>query len=540
MITWLQRIFDRHKYLVVILFTLVIVSFVFVINESGGLVNERDILRKEDYFGVNLNSQQTISHLRSDLRLIQIMYGDARPMQIDEERSVMEYRLPFLYIAKQLNIPAPTGEQLVASLAQYPIFNDQNGKFSPQAVADFEDFLKSDPRFSPDQFARVISENYQIQQVQDLLMGAGYIPPYLVTKYLEINNARWDVLLASMSYEGFNPGEIEVSEADLEAYYRSNAVVYETPERRSGYLVRFVVDDFIANSEVDDKTLQQYFERNIQRYMSSDDAEIPEFASVKERVLRDYLKSLATRDAVTAANEFVEYLYGQATLPAQEDLSGEVSKHRGKIQQLPLFASGQAVEGVDLLPYELMGMFSIGDSYYSKPLSREGQEYIILLCDKIEPAQLPPLADQLARVKADYLEAQKRNRFREQGAKLAKEISEKVKEGGDFTKVASELGFSVKEFSGVGIGAQPEGFPGNIAELNYELARSQPHQVSRFSSDLQNGYVLYFKSVEQIPATPEAAARVEQDMFRFYRGLLPTILFREYIMRNGGGLVSQQ
>ncbi len=539
MITWLQRIFDRHKYLVVILFAIVIVSFVFVINESGGLVNERDIQRKEDYFGVNLNSQQTLSHLRSDLRLIQVMYGDVRPMQVDEERSMLEFRLPFLYIANQLKIPAPTGDQLVASLAQYPVFNDENGRFNLPAVADFEDFLKSDPRFSPEQFARVISENYQIQQVQDLLTGAGYIPPFLVSKYQEISNSRWNVLLATTRYEDFNPGEIEVSEEDLEAYYRNNSVVYETPEQRSGYLVRFIVEDFLSNEDVDDKTLQQFFERNLHRYMSAEQEAVPELANVKEAVLRDYRKSAATRKAVASANEFVEYLYKEKTLPSQESLSEEVQKRTGKIQQLPLFASGQTVAGVDLLSYELMGMFSMGESYYSKPLSREGMEYIILLRDQTVPAQLPPLADQLERVTKDYTEVQKRNRFREQGVKLAKEIREKVREDEDFSRIAGELGFTVKEFGNVGMGSQPEGFPGNVAELNYELARSQPHQVSRFTSDLQNGYILYFKSVEQLPVAPESTARVEQDMSRFYKGLLPTVLFREYIAKNGGGLTNQ-
>src|SRR5690606_7901166 len=161
-------------------------------------------------------------------------------------------------------------------------------------------------------------------------------------------------------YETFDPGAIEVTEEELETYYRNNSMVYETPERRSGYLVRFIVEDFLGEDEADEQTLQQYFERNLQRYMTTEETALPDFASVKEQVLRDYRKSVATHNTVAAANEFVEFLYNEKTLPAQDSLTEVVLQHHGKIQSLPLFASGETVEGVDLLSYELMGMFSMG------------------------------------------------------------------------------------------------------------------------------------------------------------------------------------
>ncbi len=543
MITWLQRIFDRHKYLVVLLFTIVIVSFVFVVNESGGLGSRDGERPQEKYFGVDLGSAGQYRQLRYDILLSQLMLG--RVVRDEQQiQALWEMRLPLLQIAQDLQIPGPTAQELPRFLEQFPMFQNEQGRFSHTALSSFEDMVRTDPKYSEEQFWRIVVENYQIQRVENLLSGSGYVQPFQVSKNLEQYTARWNVLLASQNYTDFQPEASEPTQEQLQEFYRSQSTVYELPEQRSGYAVRFRSADFLVEDAVEDRVLQQYFERNLQKYLVGEEQAVPEFAAVREQVLSDYRQQLATRGMVEQANEFVDYLYKAGSLPESDVLAAEVVRRKGTIQPLPAFSRSQAPAGSDLQPQDLLELFTLkAPAFYTTPAALNNQDYLILLQKEVIPARLPSLTEEgseqlLERVKRDYAESEKRRRFREQGTEVVQQIREKLKEGGDFAEVAGNLGFTVAEFKGVSLMDQPEDFPQPQAasELYMELMRSQPHHVSRFVADADKGYVLYTQSIEHenSEVSDNFSQWIVRHLNQFYGSVLPRVLVGDYIFKETG------
>lgn len=534
MITWLQRIFDRHKYLVVILFGLVIISFVFVINESGGFSGTDPRGREQHYFGVNLSSAKQVTQLQRDV-LLSLMLEGIDPAHVPHHMvdPIWEtQRLPFLYIANELKLPGPDARAFNEFLARYPVFRGENGAFSASAYTAFIDKVESNPQFSLEQLSRVLVEQYLIEQAEQLVFGGHYIPDFHRRKFLEQHFTSWDLKLAILDFSEFNP-EITVSEQDLEAYYRSNATRYEIPEKISGFLIRFKPDQVVGPAEVSDNVLRNHFERNLSRFTPAvsegEQPVIPDFDQVREKVLEDYRERARMRLVSEAAGDFVSYLYEAGDLPAVEEMTAEATTRRGEVVVLAPYANGEKLEGIELSEELLSRLFQTGGRYYTDPFQHEGN-YYILVREKRIPRELPALEEQHEQVEKDYLLDERRRLFREQGTDLVSQLRARVSEGGDFAEVATELAFEVKDFNGVSLLERAEGFPEEAA-LDRELIRLGDQDVSAFVSGFDAGYVIYVSERQVAPADNDSftSQMLNRQFEYFYRQFLPSNVFRGYI-----------
>lgn len=534
MITWLQRIFDRHKYLVVILFGLVIISFVFVINESGGFSGTDPRGREQEYFGVNLASAKQVTQLQRDV-LLSLMLEGIDPAHVPHHMvdPIWEtQRLPFLYIANELKLPGPDARAFNEFLARYPVFRGENGGFSASAYTAFIDKVESNPQFSLEQLSRVLIEQYLIEQAERLVFGGHYIPDFHRRKFLEQHFTSWDLKLATLDFSEFNP-EISVSEQDLEAYYRSNATRYEIPEKVSGYLVRFNPGQVEGPAEVSDNALRNHFERNISRFTPAvsegEQPAIPDFDAVREKVLEDYRERARMRQVSEAAGDFVSYLYEAGELPSIEELTNEATVRRGEVVAIAPYANGEKPEGTDLSAELLSRLFQTGGRDYTDPFQYEGS-YYILVREKRIPRELPALAELHDQVERDYRMDERRRLFREQGSDLVGQLRSRVSEGGDFAEVAKDLAFEVNDFNDVSLLERAEGFPEEAA-LDRELIRLGNQEISAFVSGLDAGYVIYVTDREVASADENSftSQMLNRQFEYFYQQFLPSSVFRHYI-----------
>lgn len=537
MITWLQRIFDRHKYVVVILFGLVIISFVFVVNESGGFSGRDPRYGEQKYFGVDLSSAKQVVQLQRDV-LLSLMLEGVDPANVPHHMidQVWEaQRVPFLYIANELKLPGPDARTFNQYLARFPVFRGEDGSFSRSAFTAFIDKVDSNPQFSQEQLSRVLVEQYLIEQAERLVFGGQYIPEFHRTKFIEQHFTAWDVKLGVLDFAGFEP-EIAISEQDLDAFYRSNATRYETPEKVEGYVVSFKADSFQVEGEVSDSVLRSHFERNLPRFIPAvaegEKVEEPSFESVREKVLEDYLQRSRMRRISEAAGDFVSYLYEAGSLPEIEELNTQVAAHNGAIHKLAPYARGEQPEGAELSAELLARLFQTSGRFYTDPFQNDGN-YYILLREKLIPHELPPLADVREKVEEDYRNMERRRLFREKGNELVSQLRDKVKEGSAFDEAAKGLAFDVEDFKGVSLLERAEGFPEEAA-LDRELVRMNDGDISSFIFGLQSGYVIYVASKEVKPTDESSitSQMLNRQFEYFYSQFLPSHVFRSYIQEN--------
>jgi len=322
MITWLQRFFERHKVFVVIAFGVVIIAFIFVINESGGLGGRQDPPAK--MFHVDLNSPRDREIERQNVMTLLELTGIPREMvnltQVDE---FWERRLGLTYLADRLGLPGPTRQQLWEMITTFPIFQDAEGNFSERRYDDFLDQIAASPSMTQSQFIRALVTQYRGDLVEGILLSSAFVQPFHRERFLEDNFSTWNGLLARLDYAGFEP-EIEVDEEGLEAFYRLNASRYERPARVAGQVILFRGGGEV---EVTEEQVRAYFDHNARRYGlgPDEDADLI-FEMTREQVEADLQESLRRNRLADATNRLTVQLSAMRTLPEQEKLAGLVAE----------------------------------------------------------------------------------------------------------------------------------------------------------------------------------------------------------------------
>jgi peptidyl-prolyl cis-trans isomerase D len=538
MISWIQRTFQQHfKWLFLILLVFVIVSFIFITNASSGLGQASRHLPSRPFFGINLNSTEDSQALVKDATLSVQLHG--RRLQIRSEAQFQQYALQrhaALHLANELNLPAPTQEQLARHVQSLGAFAGANGSFDPKIYAAFRDSLDTNPQIREADVSRVIAEDVIYQEVLSLLSGPGYTLPVEVKNQLERADSLWTIEAVAIDFDSYKPAITPTDEA-LAKFFEQNASSYEIPAMVGAAYVDFPSSAFAGQVTFSEEGLRAYYDANSTRFLPplSDKPEKPlapdaAFAAARAKVEEAYRAERARNLANAAASELSVALY-------EKKVSADALPAFLKDRQLAL--KSVAPFNAQNTPAELgssRGLINesrkIGpDHLYSDPVDT-GHGAAILVWKESIPARQPGFAEVKERVKADYIERERHRLFVESGRALRTALETRLKAGDTLAKALSASSSviaaktSIKTWPAFTLATPPQDIDYSVYGA---ISGLQKGELSPMISSVEQGFIVYAAD-RKVPDVDPASAKYTETRDR---------LAAIGASRNGGEILAQ-
>lgn len=441
MISWIQRTFQQHfKWLFLALLVIVIVSFVFITNASSGLGHTSKQAPARPFFGVNLGSPEETQALLKDANLSVQLHG----MQIRSEGQFQQYALQrqaALHLAGELNLPAPSNEDLAKHIQSLRAFSGMDGKFDAKRYADFRDALKTNPQLREADVTRVLADDVIYQQVLKLLSGPGYVLPADVQTQLNRVDATWTLEAVTIDYPGFKPA-VAVTDEALSKYFEYNAARYQIAPKVGVSYVDFPAASFVGQVSFTEEGLRAYYDANSARFLKPLDDKSPKpaspdaaFAEARKQVEEAYKLERAQALATAAASDLAVALYENKVTAVS--LESFLAKRQLSLKKLAPF-------NAESLPAELGSKRATAaealktgpDRLFSDPVDT-GRGSALLVWNETIPARQPSLAEVKAAVTADFIEAEKRKLFADAGRALRTALEARLKAGDTLAKAVA-------------------------------------------------------------------------------------------------------
>lgn len=437
MISWIQRTFQHHfKWLFLILLGTVIVSFVFITNTSGGLHQAAPKIPDRPFFDLNLASTADQQRLMGDTQLsIILQRGSVEGISPEQIEEYAKQRYAALHLADSLGLPNPSDDEVAAHVRSLGAFQGSDGKFDAKRYADFRDRLKTDPRMTESDVARVMLGDLRFATYRKLLAGPGYVMPADVVEELSRSSTRWSLALATVDAAAFAPS-IEISDTNLIPWFSANARRFEIPARVSVASVEFLSSQFSAGLTFTDADLRAAYDSNPARFPADDKTIIaPDalFAAVRSKVETTLRAERSARAALSAASDLAVKLIDQNVKLA--DLPGFLAKNN-----LTLTEAG--LVGRDIAPASLGGTAATAklapitrrlsaDAPYSDPVSTPAGAALLVWRDTVA-AHSPALTEVRTLAIVGYREAEQRRLFSAAGRQFRTAVQASLAKGQPF------------------------------------------------------------------------------------------------------------
>lgn len=522
MISWMQTVMQKHyKWLFSILLVVIIVSFVFVIGNTGQGYSGGPKIESTKFYGYELGRNSRDVENFSTWTAISLELNGRRGGQGGQ---VLD-RMVALNLADTLHIPEPTPEQMKEYITTKRAFiNPTSGQFSADEYLKYMDNVESTARrgIDKDTVLLVLAQDYRIDKVNQLLAGPGYVLPYQAEERIKRNNTTWSIDLASFSKEAF---EVAVSD-DPEAvknYFNENIEEYRIPEKIALSYVKFSSEDYRGDviPMPSDADLQITFARNKSKYVQDDAAKTPQtFLEAKDQVLADWqadrLQTIGSEKAGEAATRFALDIYNgvyEKTLSKDSEALGQLIADRGlELIAIPPFDAksiGQAAAQTGISFSALRDAMSMdATQFYSSPteLQNKKEGAVVLFFDKRIESRLPEFADVEAQVTEDYKAAEKQRLFLQACEDKRAQLETALAAGESFEETAKELGLSFAHFEDFKLSPPPEGLDRALIMEIADLAEGELSQVI----DLNDSGKIVKVLKKEEPDMEEKASEVDE------------------------------
>ena len=446
MISWIQRSFQQHfRVIFSVLLAGTVISFIFTIGSTPGVGGSDRESATRDFFGHNLASQEEMQHLIHDARVsAELQFGSA-DMDGDQLERYAFQRVASLHLAGQLGIPAASDSQIRGYIQSLRAFANDKGAFDASRYAAFLTSLKDNPQTSG-AMANVISDDIRIEQVEKILAGPGYILPSEIKTQLTRSDSKWTIAMATVAYAGYNPA-IDPSDVQLLKFFEENSFRYQISKRISAEAVEFPAVAYIGQVSVTDAEVKAYYDQNPARFPKPAPAgaksPVPpkpdpsaDFAAVRPEVEAALKLERARSLAAKAASDFAYELYDGKIVPGPA-LDSLLSSHHLAAKTLVPFTEQAG-------PAEYNGSKTIADAafkldsdrYYSEALPSPAGSVIVLWKGTL-PVRQPALTEVRPKVRADFIDNEKRKEFVELGRRLKTAIEARLNSGEPFEKAAT-------------------------------------------------------------------------------------------------------
>jgi len=454
-----------NKFAMVFLFLLIIPSFVLFgverYNQSGG---KDEAVAEVDGLKITRPEWDAQHRIETDRIRQRAPNIDAALLDSDAARYATLERMVrdrVLAVAANKSNLAVSDERLARLFAEEPglaSFRTPDGKFDRQA------FMRATNQ-TPEQYEAGYRAQLATQQVLLGVSGTGFVPKAQVAATLDAVYDRREVQVARFNLADFT-AKVDVSDADLEAWYKSHAAQFQMPESASiEYLVLDLeaVKKTIAVSEAD---LKSYYEQNKERFASKEErrASHIEIKAPSTMPAAEREKAKAKADKLQAELKLAPNTFADVARKQSED---ELSaRNGGALDMGPRGSFGSpALEDA---------MFSLKPGDVSAVVETEFGYHIVRV-NEIKPAVVQPFDQVRAAIENEVRTQQVTQEF----AKAAETFTDLVYQQADSLQPAADkLKLAIQKASGVGRTPAP-GATGVLGSRAFLAALYEPDTLER-------------------------------------------------------------
>jgi len=524
MFTWIQRYFQRHfgVIIVVILAAMAIPLIVVFTPSAGGIGRGGQFAQKRDVFGYNLASVEDQSRLIGDASLSVMLQMGYVGLSDEQLQEYALQRAAALHLAEELGLPKSSEAEITAHIKTLPVFLNEDGHFNAQHYAQFRDSLKNDARIREADVSRVIADDVRADKVRNLLAGPGYVLDSDIVDQLQRVDTTWTLELAQLDYTSYTP-EIAPTSDQLAKFFGDNTFRYQTPPRLVASYADFPLSRYLPQVSTNEAELRQVFDSMPGRFAKpavndgaadANAAQVqpagPEdFALVRDQVEALVLSEKARQLATRAASDLTLALY-EATLPNDPSARAALlATHQVAEKPLAPFAENRGPDELGNLASVTTEAFKLNaEQFYSDAIPvRDGA--VVLFWKELLPTYTPLLSEVLERVRADYIEEQKREKFVELGRRVKNQIEARLKAGDSFataaTSAAESAGVAIETSALASFSLANPPQDGSFAAFNL-LENLEEAQVSEMTLSDTRGTLIY-AAKRQVPDLTAANPR---------------------------------
>ncbi|MBB3226885.1 peptidyl-prolyl cis-trans isomerase D [Luteibacter sp. Sphag1AF] len=284
-----------------------------------------------------------------------------------------------------------------------------------------------------------------------------------------------------------------VSDAELEAYYKSHIAQYTTPEQVSVQYLE-VKGSELKLDEPTDAQLHEFFEKNKQRYAQPEQREVSHILINVPKNATPEQQKAALDKATKIASEATPENFAKLAQDNSEDLG---SRRLGG--DLGWLEKGVANAAFDT------ALFSMHKGEISKPVLSPDEGYHIIWLRDARTGNAKPFEEVRGELAADWTKAERARLYNERAGQLADSTEHNA---GSLEPTAKEMGLTIQtspmfaRTGGEGLAANPKFV--TVAFADDVLVQGNNSSLVQLSND--DAIVMHL--AKHVPATPKALADV--------------------------------
>ncbi|MFN2362280.1 MAG: SurA N-terminal domain-containing protein [Marinobacter sp.] len=376
-------------------------------------VNGEDVTEREFLRVVQMESQRRLSEM-----------DDPDPSMLDED----QVRQDVLESLIQEKIMTQDAEEQGLELSDQDIDSliTQMPQFQVDGTFSRDRFVSAvrNMGMGVGEFRETMRKQYVVNQIRAGIEQSATVADETVAQLLRIQNQTRDFRAVTVPADAVSD-EIEVSDAEIEAYYQDNEGEFQQQERVNTRYIALSLEALAESVEVSEEQLREFYEER-----SS------ELAKEERRASHILIEDGADADETMATIQ--ERLEGGE---AFSDLAEEFSIDTSSAEQGGDL--GFAERGVYDSAFE-DALFALEEGEVSEPVSTSFGVHLIRLED-VQKADTPPLEEVEDELRRELAEREATDRF----AEVRSELADLAYAADDLAGPAEELGLEVREKSDI-------------------------------------------------------------------------------------------
>jgi peptidyl-prolyl cis-trans isomerase D len=494
----LETIRKRQRILLTIVTVLTIVSFVWFLSPSRTRGTPQAVIGKIN--GRSITVEELEKEVRSGQIAYRLQFSDLLQQLAVSGGSTAQQSEVFAWNillirdeAKRLQLD-PSAEEIrnaERSLAEF----QTNGQFDAAKYQQMVNLLKGNGLTAADLDA-VVADHLRFQKISALVRGSCPLPEAIYRQTYEKENQLLHCSFIRLSSADFQK-DIQVSDQDIEKYYKENTAQLQTPEKKKIEFVAFTLTD--DQKKLDDKEKQAA------------------------------LKTLADQ-----AEAFVQ------PLGEHPDQFDQVAQEKGlRVQQTGLFESNKPDPLIMTLPEVVQQAQSLTKDQPLDEVQAKDGFYIIRLLE-LEPSRPLTLEEAKDQIVAGIRKAKVQEAILAKGQQVRSQIDDAIKGGATFADAAQQAGFKAETAAPFALMGKPDMKNQAFVALRQNQVELQAGQTSGVLFENEDGLLVHLDSKEPIDENKyQADKKTQYPAFNdYFAGLMFHEWLRVATQRAGGSPIT--